>query len=270
MPLAENSKELEWIRRYRLIDDTFMRVVFMNPQCTELLIRYILQNHDLKVLKVESQKELKNLHGCSVVLDILAADTAGTYYDIEVQRADPGAAPKRARYNSSLLDSYISKQKERYEDLAESYVIFITENDYFGEKFPMYHIERVIQETGELFDDNEHIIYVNGQYRGEDSIGDLMHDFFCTDPEEMNYPLLAEQVWYYKNDEKGVRSMCRISEEIWAEGEAKGRAEGEAKGRAEGVKNIMESLHLSFEQACDAMKIAEGSRPKIRELMSQM
>lgn len=86
----------------------------------------------------------------------------------------------------------------------------------------------------------------------------------------MNYPLLAEQVWYYKNDEKGVRSMCRISEEIWAEGEAKGRAEGKAKGRAEGVKNIMESLHLSFEQACDAMKIAEGSRPKIRELMSQM
>ena len=62
MPLAENSKELEWIRRYRLIDDTFMRVVFMNPQCTELLIRCILQNHDLKVLKVESQKELKNLH----------------------------------------------------------------------------------------------------------------------------------------------------------------------------------------------------------------
>ena len=37
--------------------------------------------------------------------------------------------------------------------------------------------------TGKLFDDGEHILYVNSSYRGEDEIGRLMHDFTCTDPD---------------------------------------------------------------------------------------
>lgn len=258
MPLSEDLEVQNRIDRYRLIDDPFMRVVFADPECTELLIRCILQNNNLEVLKVESQKELKNLHGRSVVLDIFAADTAGTYYNIEVQRADKGASPKRARLNSSLMDSYISNQGEKYEDLTESYVIFITENDYFGKAEPMYHVERIIRETGEVFGDNEHIIYVNGQYRGDDPVGKLMNDFFCTDPKDMYYPLLAEQVWYYKNNEKGVKSMYTVSDEIRDE------------NTAQNVKSLMETLHLKFEQACDALKINTERRPVIKELMDQM
>ncbi len=36
--------------------------------------------------------------------------------------------------------------------------------------------------TGDLFNDGEHILYVDGEYRGDDEIGDLMHDFNCSDP----------------------------------------------------------------------------------------
>ena len=50
----------------------------------------------------------------------------------------------------------------------------------------MYNsVERVNVELGEMFNDGEHILYVNGAYRGNDDIGKLMHDFSCSDPDDM-------------------------------------------------------------------------------------
>lgn len=250
---------LESIQEYRLIDDTFMTAVFRDKTCTQLLIRYILQRDDLEVLEVFTQNELKNLRGRSVRLDILATDHAGAFYNIEVQRADKGASRKRARYNSSLLDSNITIPGDEYDALAETYVIFITENDYFSRGLPLYHIERVVQETGELFADDEHILYVNGQYRGEDPIGSLMHDFFCKDPNDMNNPVLAENVRYYKTDKEGVEYMCRISEKFWNE--------GEINGIARAVKNLMEKHNLSFAQACEEVGVTKDEQPAVKEAL---
>ena len=41
-----------------------------------------------------------------------------------------------------------------------------------------------------------------------------MHDFYCTDPKDMNYKILAERVRYFKEDEKGVATMCRVMEDM--------------------------------------------------------
>ena len=41
-----------------------------------------------------------------------------------------------------------------------------------------------------------------------------MHDFFCTDPNDMHYKELADKVRYFKEDEKGVAAMCRVMEEM--------------------------------------------------------
>ena len=41
---------------------------------------------------------------------------------------------------------------------------------------PLYHVERIIQETKERFEDGSHIIYVNGSYKNDDdTVGKLMH-----------------------------------------------------------------------------------------------
>lgn len=39
----------------------------------------------------------------------------------------------------------------------------------------------------------EDVLYVNGKYRGDDEVGKLMHDFSCTDPDDMNYEILAKK-----------------------------------------------------------------------------
>ncbi len=58
------------------------------------------------------------------------------------------------------------------EDIPDSYVIFITENDVMKGNQSIYPVERygTIGENKVLFGDGPHIIYVNGKYRGSNEI----------------------------------------------------------------------------------------------------
>ena len=196
------------------MDDDFLTKVFEDIECVELLLRIILKKDDLKVTEVHSQHNMKNLQGRSARLDIFAVDSAGVVFNIEVQRSDRGAVPRRARYNSSLIDANITEPGDKYQNLPESYIIFITENDIMDAGLPLYHINRIVEETGKTFGDDAHIIYVNSQIKDETSLGKLMHDFSCTDPSDMNYQILAERVNFFKNEQEGMLIMCQMLEEM--------------------------------------------------------
>lgn len=214
----KHEEDLRRIRDLRLMDDDFMSKVFEDKACAAFLLQIILDRDDLIVLEVHGQHDLKNLQGRSVRLDILAVDHADRVYNIEVQRDDRGAVAKRARYNSSLLDANVTNPGDSYNALNETYVIFITEKDMLRHDLPIYHIDRVVRETGEAFEDKAHIIYVNAQIQDETKLGKLMHDFSCVSPEDMQYPILAQRVRYFKEDTKGVATMCRAFEEVRDEG----------------------------------------------------
>ena len=195
----KHEEDLQRLRGFRLLDDDFMSKVFEDKDCVEFLLQIILKRDDLKVTSVSSQYVIKNLRGRSVRLDILAVDRQNQVYNIEIQRDDKGAGVKRARYNSSLIDAN---------------VVFITENDVLGENLPIYHVDRIIRETGKMFNDQSHIIYVNSQIRDETALGKLMHDFTCTNAKDMYYEVLADRVHYFKEDEKGVAIMCKAMEHM--------------------------------------------------------
>lgn len=186
----KHQEDLERIRNFRLMDDDFMSKVFEDTACAEFLLKVILNRDDL------------------------AVDEKNRVYNIEVQRSDRGAGAKRARYNSSLLDANLTQPGDGYDALNETYIIFITERDVLKRNLPIYHVNRIIEETGEAFGDEAHIIYVNSQIKDETALGKLMHDFSCTDPEDMKYPVLAERVKYFKEDTKGVTTMCRALERM--------------------------------------------------------
>lgn len=155
----KQEADLQRIRQFRLIDDVFMNKVFEDKSCVELLLQIILDRTDLHVENVNLQHGISNLQGRAVRLDILAVDDSGKIYNIEVQKNDHGAQAKRARYNSSLLDANITEAGNQYENLKETYVIFITENDVMQAGHPIYHIDRIVKETGKNFNDEAHIIY---------------------------------------------------------------------------------------------------------------
>ena len=166
----KHEQDLQRLRGLRLIDDDFMAAVFEDTACAEFLLQIILKREDLKVREVHGQYGIKNLQGRSVRLDILAVDEQNRAYNIEVQRSDRGASEKRARYNSSLLDANLTSSGSSYDALNETYVIFITENDVLKAGLPIYHIRRMVEETGAVFNDQSHIFYVNSQIKDETAL----------------------------------------------------------------------------------------------------
>lgn len=206
---------LQRIRGFRLLDDDFMTKCFEeNIEATELVLRIVLNKPDIKVLKVQTQYSMKNIKGRSLRLDIYATDSENKKYNIEIQREDKGAGAKRARYNSSLIDSNILPAGVEVENLAETYVIFITENDVIGKNKPIYHIDRYIREAEEYFNDGSHIIYVNASYKDDTELGKLMHDFSVVEPDDMNFKVLANATGYYKKDKEGIQAMCKAMEDM--------------------------------------------------------
>ena len=222
----KHEEDLRRIANFRLMDDDFMTKCFEeSPECVELVLKIILGRNDLKVIDVHTQWFVKNLLKRSVRLDILATDSQSKKYNIEIQREDKVAGRKRARYNSSSMDSIFLETGADFSELPETYVIFITENDVLGKGYPLYHIERCIMETGENFGDESHILYVNGSRKDDTPLGKLMQDFSNTDPHSMNYKVLSERTRYFK-EEGGVTVMCRAMEEMRKEALEEGRKEG--------------------------------------------
>jgi len=221
-----NPQYLEALEQFRLIDDTFFDAhMDGNIEAMQLLLNTFFHRNDIIVKEVVTQKSAHNLYGRSARFDVIAVDSDGKIYNCEIQRANEGANPKRARFNNSLIDSREINKGTKYKDFPEIWVIFITEKDIFGAHLPMYHIERSIIELNKPFDDAAHIIYVNGEYRGDDDMGLLMHDFFCADPAKMHFPELAKRADFLKHNNKGVKAMCEIMQKLQDEGRAEGRTE---------------------------------------------
>ena len=243
------EKQIEKLKLLRPIDDTFMRCIFRdNTPLVQKVLRIIMDKPDLNVIRSETQADMKRLLGArSLCLDVYADDSDGKEYDIEVQRADTGASEKRARYHSSAIDSDVLDAKEDFEDLPESYVIFITENDFYHKGLPFYRIERINIDTGEPFNDGEHILYVNGEYRGDNDLGNLMHDFSCSNPDEMIDKEMAEISRYYKETKEGQDIMCKVMEDY--------ANEVRQEMIIQNIKKIMEKLKYTAEQAMDSLDI---------------
>lgn len=253
-----HQEDLQRLRGFRPIDDTFMRGLFKeNIPLAEFVLRIITGKPDLILTKCETQADMKRVTGArSICLDAYATDSMGKKYDIEVQRADNGADPHRARYHSSMMDVENLDEKQEYRELPDTYVIFITENDYYKAGKPVYVIQNMNLTLGRPFDDGAHILYVNGEYRDDSDIGKLMHDFNCTSADDMNFEILAEKTRYLKENPKGVSEMCKVMEDLRDESYAEGRAEGHAEGREEQAQMTARNLYeqgLTIEQIARAI-----------------
>lgn len=266
------ENDLQRIKELRLMDDDFFSEALDGKvEAVEYILNTILERADIKVKSTKAQVEYKSATKRPITLDIQAEDADGKLVDIEIQRSDKGAGVRRARYHSSMIDRTLLSKGEEFEDLVDTYVIFITENDKYGKGIPLYHVERKITELNdELFGDGAHILYVNGEYRNmEHPVGSLMHDFNCKDAKDMVNPLLAEEVRYLKETEGGQKQMCRLLEEMREEAAAEARAEGKAEGKVSdaikmlvkgySIEEIMEITDLPLEEV---QELAQGLKQR--------
>ena len=243
----------EIIKNFTLMSDTFMRNVFKHIECVEYVLQVIMDKKDLHVVESVVQKDYKNLQGRSAILDCVARDVEDKRYDVEVQQKNEGASPKRSRYHSGLVDMNTLEAGHDFDELPDSYVIFITRGDVLGLGLPVGHIDRKIEEVDRAFEDGSHIVYVNAAMQNEKTeLGRLMHDFHCKDASEMYSEVLARRVRELKETEEGVYSMRQEMDEIYNEG----MLLGEKKAKKATAISLAE-MGLPVEQ------IAQGVRESV-------
>ncbi|WP_289116205.1 hypothetical protein, partial [uncultured Dubosiella sp.] len=184
--------------------------------------------------------------------DLFVEDMEGNLYNFEIENGRR-ALGQRALFNLSVLVSHMVKPNEPFCALNESWVVFLTRKDFMRRNEPFYTYEWFDRKWKRILHTKAHIRFVNGEYRGDDAIGKLMHDFHCTNPDDMFYDELREAVSYFKKEPKGVNAMCEIMREFEKESRNKGRAEERKKAKKR-MEAIMRKLYA---KGMDCPTIAE-------------
>ena len=220
---------------------------------------------------VRIQSFIQNIYGHSSQLDILAQDSKGRYFNVEVQRSDEGAPARRARFYSSILDTHFLQPGKLYEELPDTYVIFITENDVLHDNLPLYNIRRRIDENA------SRIIYVNSQRRDNTALGKLMQDLYCTEPKNLHYHEFAERMEFLKYSKEGEEKMTDVIEE-YAARKAEALAKEAVKEAAKKAEEKEQANRIELAQGllADGMSIeftvrhSKLTEAEVRELASKL
>ena len=198
-----------------------------------------------------------------------------------MQRSDEGAPARRARFYSSILDTHFLQPGKLYEELPDTYVIFITENDVLHDNLALYNIRRRIDENAKCFEDGSRIIYVNSQRRDNTALGKLMQDLYCTEPKNLHYHEFAERMEFLKYSKEGEEKMTDVIEEYAArkaealakeavkEAARKAAKEAEEKEQANRIELAQGLLAdgMSIEFTVRHSKLTEA---EVRELASKL
>ncbi len=229
--IAEKEKLVAEARQFNLLSNVFMSVALDDKPACQHVLRILTGIKDLSVLEVRSQYRFSKITSHDAILDILAEDSKGDLFNIEIQRADTVDHARRTRFYGAMIDSGYLEKGKAYNELPDVYIIYISETDLWKAGQTSYPVEKSFKSTGVRYDDGQHILYVNAAIDDGSEIAGLMQYFKTADPDDMSQGDLSKRVHFLKCEEGGYGIMCEISEKIYAEGEKKGRTDGELSAK---------------------------------------
>lgn len=236
--MANPAKIRQEARKLNPIDDLMFRKMAEDPRFCEEILRVILSDPGLAVLESIPQYAGTNLQGRSVILDAKCVLGDGTLTDIEVQKANDDNHQKRVRYNGAILTANTTDPGGKFENVPNVCVIFISRFDIFKGDCPLYHVDRILRETGQAIDNGFRELYVNTKVKDGSEVSELMEVFVNDESYNSKFPITSGSKRRYKETEEGQQIMCEIMERIAREERREGRKEGRKEGRREGEARI--------------------------------
>ena len=220
-----NEEKLKNIRQMRPIDDIFFEPIAEKKEVCQEILQTIMEDSQLIVEDVIVQSSKRNIYGRSVRLDALCTLKGGVKANIEVQRGDDDDHLRRVRFNASSITVKDSNTGDKYRDVIELYVIYITEFDLFKEGKSVYHVSKRLDETGTVIDDGLHEIYVNAEINDGSDTAELMKCFVSPTVDNPKFPELSKRVKWLKGEEGGDKKMSKIMEDMRKEAITEDRKE---------------------------------------------
>ena len=138
----------EW-EELTICDNFLFQKVMQNKRICKRLIEKLLGIKVKNITYPESEKSIDvSATQKSVRLDLYVETDEGVILDIEMQTTDSADSelPKRTRYYQSMIDLDVLSKGKDYEELKQSYVIFICTFDPFGHGRKQYTFSYRCQE----------------------------------------------------------------------------------------------------------------------------
>ena len=247
----------EEVEKLRPIDDIMFRKMAEDKAFCQELLQVILGDKQLVVEKSEVQWSGNNLQGRSVIMDCLCHMGDGRVINIEVQRANNDDSQKRVRYNGAVLTTNITDPGKDFKSVPDICIIFIAEYDIFGKDLSLYHVDRVVRETGEVVANGMEEIYVYAGARNDTEVSALMQVFTEKDTYDDRFPVISGRKQQFKG--KGSKEETHMSDsllKLMEEEREAGIKAGMQAGMQAGRDSLIESLRaigISEEQINKAL-----------------
>lgn len=250
----------EIVMSLNIIDDTLFQKMAEDKDFCEELISTVLHQR-VTIEELVPQNSIKNLQGRSVILDSLCRLEDGSRCNIEVQKANDDDHERRVRYNASCITANITDPGTKFEKVPNVIAIFISKFDMFQKGKTVYHIDRMVRETGEITDNGLQEIYVNTKIDDGSDIAKLMKIY--KEQREFDFekfPKTSKRKMQFIGNEKGEkRDMCEIVDNY-----AKEVAKEERK---EMIRKLFEN-GVDFDVVCRCAE--DFAVEELREIYSEM
>ncbi len=282
MEEERNEKLDALIESLTYFDNDFMTLALDNNHSVIEYIFKTITDITIKVKTTMTEKRIKERYkGRGIRLDTLAIDEHSNHINIEFQNSPFEFPIQRARYYSSLLDLFILNGGDQYELLTDGYTIFFCEKDVFKDGRALHWIKGYDSTTCLEYIDGRNIIFVNGEYKEENSIGQLLRDLQCKNYHDIQNKELKETMRYYKEGE-GKKAMCDkvrayveeaakeaaevMAKDMVEEAAEEGRAEGQQDKELQYLKKYL-SKGFNDDEIKDFMEIDQDKLIQLKSLL---
>jgi predicted transposase/invertase (TIGR01784 family) len=263
--MSYQVKIREEAKKLNPIDDLMFRKMAEDKGFCQEILRVILGDDELTVLESIPQWSGTNLQGRSVILDAKCVRGDGSQVDIEIQKANDDDHQRRVRYNGAILTTNVCDPGTKFENVPDVTVVFISKFDIFDGNLPLYHVDRVVRETGKTVDNGFEEVYVNTKVKDDSEVSELMEVFVTDTAYNSKFPKTSDGKRRYKETERGLDVMCEIMERLTTEARDEGKAEGKAEGKTEGIAegtlktlfSLVEDGVLSIKEAAKRADMTE-------------
>ena len=260
-----------------LFDDIIFRQKAENVEFITELLRVLLEDDKLKVLKVEPQKDYRFYQQRGVILDVLCEISNKKLINVEVEKNsdDIDDDQRKVRYYSSVINVKNLYPGMKFRELPDLVSLYLTKKDNFGLGMTTYHIDRCIRGTNKTVSNGYHEIYINAEVDDKTKIADYMKvltskdyvsdEFIATSKvkEELDMPVEVQKAF------ESIRQECESKgrQEGLQRGRQEGKIEGRQEGKIETYNNLINLGLISEEVALSNLKLSkEEFDNKVREL----